>query len=80
MVFVPKKIVSETHGLGWRVITHYNLRYGGRSRSQRMVSWLIRFTQEPRVAREPRAVYSESLAETLTGAGLIQPDGEIQMS
>jgi hypothetical protein len=80
MVFVPKKIVSETHGLGWRVTTTHNLRYGGASRSQRMVSWLIRFTQEPRVAREPRAVYSESLVEALAGAGIIQPDGELQMS
>jgi hypothetical protein len=76
MVFVPKKIVTETYGLGWSIATSHNLRYGKKP----MVSWLMRFAQEPRAASEPRAVYSESLAETLSNAGSIGPDGELQLN
>jgi hypothetical protein len=76
MVFVPKKIVREVHVQGWKILTTHNLRYGG-SDSQRMVSWLIQFIQEPRVDGEPGAVYSESLAAALAGVGTIDVDGEI---
>jgi hypothetical protein len=79
MVFVPKKIVRETHGQGWKILTTHNLRYGGRD-SQRMVSWLMQFTQEPRVDVEPGAVYSESLAAALAGAGVIDMDGELRLN
>lgn len=80
MVFVPKKIVAETHVLGWKITTTHNLRYGGHRRSQRMVSWLMQFEREPRVASEPRAVYSESLAVALVRAGAVAPDGSLQLS
>jgi hypothetical protein len=77
MVFVPKKIVTETYQLGWRIGTTHNLRYGG-PRSQRMVSWVMHFAREPRVTAEPKAVYSESLAGTLVSAGAIAADGQLQ--
>jgi hypothetical protein len=77
MVFVPKKIVSETYTQGWRVTTTRNIRYGGRGGSQRMASWVIRFIREPRVTAEPKAIYSECLADALVGVGTIAPDGTL---
>jgi hypothetical protein len=80
MVLVPKKIVAETYRLGWRVSTTHNLRYGGHSRSQRMVSWVMQFTREPRVAAEPLAVYGESLAEILARVGAVDAEGVVRRS
>lgn len=79
MVLVPKKIVAETHGQGWSITTTHNLRYGGARRSQRMVSWMMSFRREARVAAEPHAVYSESLANALTNVGRIATDGRLQL-
>jgi hypothetical protein len=78
MVFVPKKIVADTYRLGWRILTTHNLRYGGHQQSQRMVSWVMQFTREPRVTSEPLAIYGESLAEILTRAGSISAEGQLQ--
>jgi hypothetical protein len=75
MVFVPKKIIYDTYAQGWKIVTTRNLRYGGQDKSQRMVSWMMSFTHEPRVDDEPQAVYSENLAQTLARAGSIDPDG-----
>jgi hypothetical protein len=77
MVFVPKKIVTETYTQGWRITTMHNVRYGGRGGSQRMASWIFRFAREPRVTAEPQAVYSECLADALAGVGTIAPDGTL---
>jgi hypothetical protein len=77
MVFVPKKVVAETYTQGWRVTTTRNIRYGGRGGSQRMASWVFRFTREPRVTAEPHAVYSECLAEALARVGTIAADGTL---
>jgi hypothetical protein len=77
MVFVPKKIVADTYTQGWLVTTTHNIRYGGRGGSQRMASWVIQFTREPRVSAEPQAVYSECLAQALSGVRTIQADGTL---
>ncbi len=80
MVFVPKKIVAETYRLGWSISTTYNLRYGGHNGSQRMVSLMMRFVREPRVSKQPQAVYSESLIAALERAGVIDSAGTLHMS
>jgi hypothetical protein len=77
MVLVPKKVIRETYGRGWKVTTAHNLRYGGHGKSGRMVTWMMRFTRDRRAEEQPRALYSESLSLALTQAGLVAADGAV---
>jgi hypothetical protein len=77
MVFLPKRIITDTYQQGWKIVTARNLRYGGQDKSQRMVSLIMRFTNEPRVSEEHHTIYSESLQQALSHAGSIDPDGAL---
>lgn len=77
MAFVPKKIAQLVCPQGWLVQTRYNLRYGGTEGRAPMVTWIIEFAWEIRIASTPDAVYRESLASVLSGVGRIAEDGSL---
>lgn len=77
MAFVPKKVAHMAHAHGWLVSTERNLHYGGTGDAASMVTWMFRFTWDPRTASEPQQVYREALATVLEHAGRIDPDGSV---
>jgi hypothetical protein len=51
--------------------------YGGRADAKAMVSFIVDFKREPRVAATPRAVYNECLRDVLRNAAMIHANGRI---
>lgn len=77
MAFVPKQISHSVLGQGWRVETERNLRYGGQQHHAPMVSWIFNLVWDSRATSQPSALYAESLARILSGAGKVDDDGSI---
>lgn len=77
MALVPKRILHDTYLQRWAVSVDYCLCYGGRADAKAMVSFIVDFKREPRVAATPRAVYNECLGEVLRKAALINESGQI---
>jgi hypothetical protein len=77
MALIPKRIVSDTHRQGWKVVTRRNLRYGAPPEAAPMVSWIIDFSWDPRGASAPATLYSESLRTVVAGAEEIDPEGQL---
>lgn len=79
MVMVPKLVARLVHIEGWQVKTERNLRYGGGSCAP-MVAWIVRFTWDSSASATPDAVYRDALRNILSGAGLVNANGEIEDS
>lgn len=77
MAFVPKRILQDTYLQRWAIDVVHNLRYGGREDSKAMVSFVLDFKQEPRVASTPRRVYDECLTELMRNAAEVAADGQV---
>jgi len=76
MALIPKRIISDTHRLGWKVTTRRNLRYGAEPAAP-MVSWIIDFEWDPRGSSAPQELYSESLGGAVATLEEINSDGEL---
>jgi hypothetical protein len=77
MTLVPKAVSYAAAGIGWRVTTERNLRYGdGRARAA-MVTWFFRFHWDPRASRSRETVYHESLELIHGQLGHIDESGNL---
>lgn len=74
MALIPKRIISDTHRLGWKVTTKRNLRYGVDPVAP-MVSWILDFEWDPRGSSAPQELYSECLENAVATVEEIDTDG-----
>jgi hypothetical protein len=77
-MLVPKRIAFDSHQRGWLVATVENLSYGGVEGRAPMVSWIMRFSWDPRASTEAAALYRESLGTALENHGHIDGEGGVQ--
>lgn len=80
MVFVPKKVVADTHAMGWKITTTANLRYGGQPGVASMATWVMRFERDTRAGSLPLTLYREGLTEALKRAGSVSAEGEVRQA
>ncbi|MFL5872994.1 MAG: hypothetical protein ACJ75T_05920 [Solirubrobacterales bacterium] len=76
MALIPKRIISDTHRLGWKVTTRRNLRYGADPVAP-MVSWILDFDWDPRGSSAPQELYSECLEKAVASVEEIDSDGNL---
>jgi hypothetical protein len=74
MSFVPKKIVQLVHGQQWRVETCMNLHYGDGQGAAPMVTWVIDFIWDSKLANKPNQLYQTCISSVLSSAGHIHPE------
>ena len=77
MALVPKKVAHGSAGIGWRIDTRENLRYGGSGGRAPMVTWILDFRWDERGSSEPTSLYRESAAAAIETPGQIAEDGRI---
>ena len=77
MVMVPKVIAHFVHNEGWRVITEQNLRYGGKGKQAAMVTWIIKFSCDPKASATPDYLYRYALSNILGSVGVVDSDGQV---
>jgi len=76
MAFVPKKLAQITQSDGWRVDTRRNIYYGEEGEAP-MVTWVLDFITDGRIASVPEQVYRESLRTVLSGVAFISAQGAL---
>ena len=77
MAYVPKRISKLSREQGWKITTLRNIFYGDHPRHAPMVSWIFKFSSDPRAHGNSHALYKDCVSGILNNTARILPDGRL---
>ncbi len=75
LTLVPKIVMRDVYGSGWRIEVGWSYSYGGGHRA-RMATWCLRFRWDPAADDQPDNTYRSGLEGSLRNCGEIAANGE----
>jgi hypothetical protein len=78
MLFVPKRIAQLVNNQHWNISTRNCLMYGG-GQVAPMVTWVLEFDWDQKLARQPNQLYKVNVSGVPTNTGSIDTKGRIHL-